>query len=221
MSKIDRLRQRLAGIRDAKEPVPERIRGFGDPLLESESDYKSRKRQSDYQTNWTGVYSGDDKEKIEYLNRKEGYDDAARKWEGERLDEMTSTERNANSAAIRGNIQIKGKYKEPQNKEYYDSSHNEVAPRKPFGVGPLNRPITRSQTETPLLKEVPFGPMLKHGDRRRKPQRYRINEPAVPDLLSKRDPNPFRISPRKPTQAERSEIITAKLRQRLARLYES
>ena len=221
MTDINELRQRLAGIRDAKEPVPKRIRGFGDPLLESESDYKSRKRQSDYQTNHKGVYIGDDKEKMEYINRKEGYDDAARIWEGERLDEMTNM--NPNSAAIRGDIQIKGKYKKPQNREYYDSAHNAVAPRKPFGVGPFNRPITRSQTETPLLKEVPFGSMLKTraNDKRRKEQRYRINEPAVPDLLSKRDPNPLRIRPRKPTQAERSEIITAKLKQRLARLYES
>ena len=66
MSKIGKLRQRLAGIRDAKEPMPERIRGFGDPLLESESDYKSRKRQSDYMTIWKGTTIGPNKEEVDY-----------------------------------------------------------------------------------------------------------------------------------------------------------
>ena len=167
-------------------------------------------------TIWKGTTTGPNKEEVDYANRKEGWGDASEKWERERADEAFDMQ--PNQPGITGAIKIKGVYKKPQNKEYYDSSHNEVAPRKPFGVGPLNRPITRSQTETPLINEVPFGPMLKHGDRRRKPQRYRINEPAVPDLLSKRDPNPLRIRPRKPTQAERSEIITAKLKQRIAQV---
>jgi len=219
MTNINELRQRLAGVRDAKEPVPKRIRGFGDPLIESDVDFKSRERQSDYMNIWKGTWSGSDKERIEYKERKEGWGDASGKWERERADETMDIQ--PNQPQVTGVVRIKGMYKKPQNREFYDSGHTDVAPRKPFGVGPLNRPITRSQTETPLLKEVPFGSMLKHSDKRRKEKRYRIGEPAVPDLLSKRDPNPFRIRPRKPTQAERSEIITAKLRQRIARIYES